>query len=148
MDAILRAAIVYLALLVIFRVMGKRTLAQVTTFDLVVLLIVSEATQQALLGEDFSITMAVLVVLTLVGLERLGDYVSWRFPKVGHVIDGTPVVLVDRGTPLQDRLRRHHIRMDEVLQEARTSQGLKNADEIEYAVLERSGVISIVPKKG
>uniref|UniRef100_UPI001C5F7354 DUF421 domain-containing protein n=1 Tax=Pseudonocardia nigra TaxID=1921578 RepID=UPI001C5F7354 len=146
MDAILRAAIVYVALLVIFRVMGKRTLAQVTTFDLVVLLIVSEATQQALLGEDYSISMAVLVVLTLVGLERIGDFVSWRFPRVGQVIDGTPVVLIDRGRPLEERLRRHHVRMDEILQEARTTQGVKNADEIEYAVLERSGAISIVPK--
>jgi uncharacterized membrane protein YcaP (DUF421 family) len=147
-DAILRAAIVYVVLLVIFRVMGKRTLAQVTTFDLVVLLIVSEATQQALLGDDFSISMAVLVVLTLVGLERISDYVSWRFPRIGQVIAGTPVVLIDRGTPLEERMRRHHVRMDEILQEARTTQGVKNADEIEYAVLERSGAISIVPKKG
>ncbi|WP_219416214.1 DUF421 domain-containing protein [Pseudonocardia nigra] len=147
MDAILRAAIVYVALLVIFRVMGKRALAQVTTFDLVVLLIVSEATQQALLGEDYSISMAVLVVLTLVGLERIGDYVSWRFPKAGQIIDGAPVVLIDRGTPLQDRMRRHHIRMDEILQEARTNQGLRSADEIDYAVLERSDTISIVPKQ-
>jgi uncharacterized membrane protein YcaP (DUF421 family) len=146
-DAILRAALVYLALLVLFRVMGKRTLAQVTTFDLVVLLIVSEATQQALLGQDYSITMAVLVVLTLVGLERIGDFLSWRFPRVGQLIDGTPVILIDRGTPLQARLRRHHIRMDEVLEQARVSQGLRNADEIEYAVLERSGAISIVPRK-
>lgn len=146
MDAILRAAIVYLALLVIFRVIGKRTMAQVTTFDLVLLLIVAEATQQALLGEDFSITMAVLVIITLVGLDRFADYLGWRLPRLGRVIDGTPVVLIERGRPLQDRLREHHISMDEVLQQARSSQGLRRADEIEYAVLERSGHISIIPK--
>lgn len=56
--------------------------------------------------------------------------------------------MIDRGQPLEDRLRQHHISMDEVLQEARTSQGLRRADEIEYAVLVRSGGISIMPKRG
>lgn len=146
MEAILRAAAVYLALLVIFRLMGKRTLAQVTAFDLILLLIVSEATQQALLGEDFSITMALLVVVTLVGLERVADYLGWRFPRVGRVIEGSAEVLIERGVALDDRLRRHHISMDEVLQQARASQGLRRLDEIDYAILERSGRISIIPK--
>lgn len=148
MDAVLRAAAVYLALLVIFRMMGKRTLSQVTTFDLILLLIVSEATQQALLGEDFSVTMAILVVLTLVGLERLADYLGWRFPRVGRLIDGTPEVLIERGEPRQDRMDQHHISMDEVLQQARTSQGIRQADAIDYAILERSGKISIIPRSG
>lgn len=147
MDAVVRAAVVYLILLVIFRVTGKRTVAQVTLFDLVLLLVVSEATQQALLGQDYSITMAALVVLTLVGVDRFADYLSWRYPRMGRVIDGTPTVLVDRGQPLSDRMRRHHISMDEILQEARRSQGLRSADEIAYAVLERSGSISIMPKR-
>lgn len=146
MEAILRAAAVYLALLVIFRLMGKRTLAQVTAFDLILLLIVSEATQQALLGEDFSITMALLVVVTLVGLERVADYLGWRFPRVGRVIEGSAEVLIERGVALDDRLRRHHISMDEVLQQARATQGLRRLDEIDYAILERSGRISIIPK--
>ena len=148
MDAVLRAAIVYLALLLIFRVTGKRTMSQVTTFDLVLLLIISEATQQALLGEDFSITMSVLVVITLVGLDRLADFLGWRFPRLGRVIDGTPVVLIEHGRPLESRLHQHHIRMDEVLQQARSTQGLRRADEIDYAILERSGAISIIPKQG
>ncbi|WP_219414763.1 DUF421 domain-containing protein [Pseudonocardia nigra] len=148
MDAVLRAALVYVALLVIFRVTGKRTMSQVTTFDLVLLLIVSEATQQALLGEDFSVTMGVLVIITLVGLDRFADYLGWRFPRVGRVLDGTPVVLIERGRALEDRLRQHHIAMDEVLQQARSSQGVRRADEIDYAILERSGSISIIPKKG
>jgi uncharacterized membrane protein YcaP (DUF421 family) len=145
-EAVLRAAAVYLALLVIFRLMGKRTLAQVTAFDLILLLIVSEATQQALLGEDFSITMALLVVVTLVGLERTADFLGWRFPRFGRVIEGTAEVLIERGEPIDDRLRRHHISMDEVLQQARATQGLRTLDDIDYAILERSGKISIIPK--
>ncbi|GAA5038124.1 uncharacterized membrane protein YcaP (DUF421 family) [Thermocatellispora tengchongensis] len=147
MDAVLRAAAIYVALLVIFRVSGKRTLAQVTTFDFVLLLIISEATQQALLGEDFSVTMALLVILTLVGLDRLADFLGWRFPRVGKVIDGTPVVLIERGRLLEDRMRQHHLDIDLVLQEARTNQGIRSADEIDYAILERSGAISVIPKK-
>jgi uncharacterized membrane protein YcaP (DUF421 family) len=134
---------------VIFRVFGKRTLAQITTFDLLVLLlIVSEATQQALLGEDFSITMGVLVVITLVGIDRLSDYLGWRFPRVGHLIDGVPVMLIERGAPLEDRMRKHHIDMGEVLQQVRASQGIRSLDEIDYAILERSGRISVIPKSG
>jgi uncharacterized membrane protein YcaP (DUF421 family) len=146
-DAVLRAATVYLALMVIFRFTGKRAIAQMTTFDFVLLLIVSEATQQALLGEDFSITMAVLVIITLVGLDRFADWLGWRFPRLGAVIDGTPTVLIEHGRPLDDRLREHHIDMSEVLAQARASQGIRTADEIDYAILERSGGISIIPKK-
>lgn len=148
MDAVLRAAIVYLALLVIFRTAGHRTLAQVTTFDFVLLLIISEATQQALLGQDFSITIAVLVIVTLVGMDRLADFLGWRFPKIGRIIDGTPVVLVERGRPLPERMREYHIEMDQVLQEARITQGISSVDQIDYAILERSGAISVIPKKG
>jgi len=149
MDAILRAAAMYLALLVIFRVSGKRTMCQVTTFDFVLLLlIVSEATQQALLGEDFSVTMGVLVVVTLTVLDRVADFLSWRFPRVGSALDGTPVVLIERGEQLEDRMREHHIDMEQVLQEARASQGLQSADQIDYAILERSGRISVIPKRG
>ncbi|SFN55105.1 Protein of unknown function [Pseudonocardia ammonioxydans] len=147
MDAILRAALVYLALLIIFRAIGRRSMAQVTTFDLVLLLIVSEATQQALLGEDYSVTMAVLVIVTLVGLDRVADFLGWRFPRVGRTLDGAPVVLIERGQRLDETMRRHHISMEEVLQEARTGQGLRNGDEIDYAILERSGTISIIPKQ-
>lgn len=147
MDAVLRAAAIYVALLVIFRITGKRTLVRVTTFDFVLLLIISEAAQQALLGEDFSITTAVLVVITLVGLDRLADFLSWRFPRLGTAIDGTPVVLIAQGRPLEERMREHHIEMEQVLQEARSGQGVRGLDEIDYAILERSGTISIIPKK-
>lgn len=147
MDAVLRAAAIYLALLFIFRVSGRRTLARVTTFDLVLLLIISESTQQALLGQDFSITMAILVILTLVGMDRLADFLGWRFPRLGAVVDGTPVVLIERGRPLADRMREYHIEMAQVLQEARSSHGIRSAEQIDYAILERSGVISIIPKQ-
>ncbi|HEX9787043.1 MAG TPA: hypothetical protein VGB09_03410, partial [Candidatus Binatia bacterium] len=69
MDAILRAAVIYSFLLVIFRIAGERTLASLTTFDFVLLLIIAEATQQGLIGDDFSVTKALLLVTTLIGLD-------------------------------------------------------------------------------
>ena len=83
MDAVLRAAAIYLALLFIFRVSGRRTLARVTTFDLVLLLIISESTQQALLGQDFSITMAILVhgIAPGVDVELAQDFRDMRLHR-------------------------------------------------------------------
>ena len=95
MDAVLRALLIYLALLLLFRVMGKRSLSQATTFDFVLLLVVGEAAQQALLGEDFSLTMAVTVIATLVGLDRFSDYIGYRFPRVDRLLESVSVLLFD-----------------------------------------------------
>jgi uncharacterized membrane protein YcaP (DUF421 family) len=70
-DSVLRAAAIYLVLLVLFRVAGRRTLSEITSFDFVLLLVIGEATQQALLGEDFSLIHAVLVIVTLIMLDVL-----------------------------------------------------------------------------
>ena len=146
MDAVLRAAAVYLVLLLIFRLSGKRSLAQVTTFDFIILLIVSEATQQALLGEDFSITQAALVIATLVMLERMSDYFSWRIPWFARLSESTPVVLVEDGKPLQKVMSKEHVSTSDILSAARETQGLERLDQIKWAVLETSGGISVVPK--
>ena len=69
MDSVLRASAVYFGLLIIMRLAGKRSLAQITTFDFVLLLIIGEATQNALLGQDFSMTNALIVIVTLVGID-------------------------------------------------------------------------------
>lgn len=145
MDSVLRAAAVYLILLVILRVAGKRTLAQVTVFDFVLLLIISEATQQALLGEDFSITTAAIVIGTLVLFDIALSMLKQRSPRLDRIIDDTPVVIVDHGRALQDRMRHARIDEEEVLIAAREAHGLERLDQIKYAVLERSGGISIVP---
>jgi uncharacterized membrane protein YcaP (DUF421 family) len=73
-DSVLRAAAIYLVLLVLFRVAGRRTLSEITSFDFVLLLVIGEAIQQALLGEDFSLIHAVLVIVTLIMLDVL---ISW-----------------------------------------------------------------------
>jgi uncharacterized membrane protein YcaP (DUF421 family) len=146
LDSVLRALAIYVFLLIIFRVAGKRTLAQITVFDFVLLLIISEATQQAMIGQDFSITNAVLVITTLVASERALTWVQRRFKRIDRLLDGLPLLLVEDGKPLEDRLRQERIDVSEILAAARQTQGLARMDQIKYAVLERSGGISIVPK--
>lgn len=145
MDAVLRALAMYLVLLLLFRMNGKRSMSQVTTFDFVILLIVGESTQQALLGEDFSITHAAVVIATLLGLERLSDYLGWRFPRFRRSTSGTPVILVADGKPLMRTLRAEHLTIEDVTTTARETHGLERLDQIKWAVLEPSGGISVVP---
>lgn len=147
MDVVIRAAAVYLVLLVVLRVAGKRTMAQVTTFDFILLLIIGDAVADALLGEDSSVTAAALVVTTLVIMERLSDYISWRLPRFKRALESVPVVLVQDGRPVQEVMDRERMSSDDVLSAARATQGLESMDQIKWAVLETSGEISIVPRQ-
>ena len=146
MDAVFRAAIVYLFLLLIFRIAGERTLASLTTFDFVLLLIIAEATQQGLIGDDFSVTKALLLVTTLIGLDVGLSLLKDRSRLLHKMIEGVPMVIVEDGRLLADRMQRARIGIDDVLQAARELQGLERLDQIKYAVLERTGEISIIPR--
>ena len=106
MDHVIRAAIVYLFLLVLFRISGKRTLAEVTTFDFILLLIISEAAQQALLGQDYSFTAAAIVISTLVGLDMLLAWISTRSEKIQKLLDSVPLVIVEEGKPIKERMKK------------------------------------------
>ncbi len=147
MDSVLRGAAIYFFLLVLFRLAGKRTLSDVTTFDFVMLLIIGEATQQALLGEDFSLTNAFLVILTLIGLDIAISLWQQRWPRLSKWIEGVPLVIVEDGRPLHERMKRARVSEEDVLTAARERQGLARMDQILYAVLERSGGISIIPRQ-
>lgn len=144
MDSVLRAVAIYLAIVVLFRLTGKRTLAQITTLDLVLLLIISEASQQALLGNDYSVTTAVIVITTLLVIDRTADYLRWRFRIANRLMEGEPVVLVQDGEPLADILRRERLNTEDILMEARQQHGLMRMEQIRYAILETSGAISVV----
>ena len=148
MEPVLRAATVYLFLLLVIRLTGKRSLAQLTAFDLILLLIISEATQQALLGDDFSITTAAIVITTLRAIERLFDALAHRSARVDRWVNGVPLVIVEDGRVHRDRLAHLHITEDEILEQARQSQGLERLDQIKHAVVERTGTISIIPRGG
>lgn len=146
MIPVVRALAMYLFLLVLLRVMGKRTLSEITTFDFIVLLIISETTQQAMTGNDFSVTNAAILVLTLVLLQRGADWFSDRSPRVDRVLNDRPVIIVEDGCPIDEWMQWNHLTVEEVLEEARRSEGIGSMEEIKYAVLERNGGISVIPR--
>jgi uncharacterized membrane protein YcaP (DUF421 family) len=147
MDAVLRGLSVYIFLLIIFRISGKRSLGQVTSFDFVLLLIIAETTQQALLGDDYSVTNAFLLIGTLVGVDIGLSLLKQRSAKLDRLLEGTPLVIVEEGTPLKDRMDKARVDEEDILHAARELQGLERMEQIKYAVLERNGDITVVPKQ-
>jgi uncharacterized membrane protein YcaP (DUF421 family) len=145
MDAIIRALIVYLFLLVLFRVAGKRTMAQVTTFDFILLLIIGDIVQPALLGNNNSLMAALLVILTIVGTDILLSLLKQKSKTIEKLLDGTPVVVAANGKMIKERAEKERVDEDDVLEEARKYHGIERMEQIKYAVLERSGCITIVP---
>lgn len=147
METVLRAATLYAVLLLIVRISGKRSLAQITTFDFVLLLVIGEATQQALIGSDFSITSAVIAIITLTVIDIGLAWLKRRSPAADRWLDDVPIVLVEHGRPLESRMRNERVDVSDVLAAAREHHGLERLSQIRYAVLERNGDISIVPEK-
>jgi uncharacterized membrane protein YcaP (DUF421 family) len=147
-ESVLRAAAIYIFLLVLFRVAGKRALSELSNFEFVLLLVVGESTQQAILGKDFSVINAYLVVTTLIGLQILLTGLKQKSERLKRVLDGLPVVIVEDGRPLKDRLDQLRVGEESILEAARELQGLERMDQIKYAVMESTGVITIIPKDG
>nr|WP_314585751.1 YetF domain-containing protein [uncultured Pseudomonas sp.] len=148
MESVLRAAAVYAFLLVLFRITGRRALSEITTFDFVLLLVIGEATQQALLGDDFSVINAFVVIATLVLIDILLSLFKERSPRVGRFLDGVPLIVVEYGKPLTERLRKARLTEEDILEAARQSQGLERLEQIRFAVLEKNGQISVIPEPG
>lgn len=147
MDAVLRAAAVYVALLILFKFAGRRSLSELTIFDFVLLLIIGEATQQALLGDDFSVTNAILVIVTLLGIDVLLNNLKWRSSKLDRWLEGSPVIVVEHGTPLTSRLDAARIKVEDIMESAREKHGLEKLEQIKFAIIEKNGSISIIPNE-
>jgi len=146
MDSVLRAAIIYFFVLLIFRIAGKRSVAEITTFDFVLLLIISETTQAALVNGNNSITNSLILIVTMVGLDIALSLIKQRSKKVEKLLEGAPLVIVEDGKPIKERMDKSRVDEDDILAAARTLRGLERLEQIKYAVLERNGGISIIPK--
>jgi uncharacterized membrane protein YcaP (DUF421 family) len=145
-EFVLRASIVYFILLVMIRVSGKRTMGQFTPFDMLLVVLLGNAVQNALLGKDTSIGGGLLLAATLIALNWIVGLVSARSPRVEAIIEGSPVLLARDGKVYRDVLRKELISradFDKALREA----GCTEVDEIRSAVLETNGHITIETKK-
>jgi uncharacterized membrane protein YcaP (DUF421 family) len=146
MESVIRAAVVYVVLLILFRLAGKRSLAEVTSFDLDLLLIISEATQQAMIDNDNSMMNALLLVSTLIFLNIIFSFVASRWKGFEKLVEDVPLVILKDGKPIREHLQKERVGENEILEAARASEGLERLDQIKYAILERTGQITIVPK--
>jgi uncharacterized membrane protein YcaP (DUF421 family) len=147
MDSVWRAAAMYVALMVLFKIAGRRSLAELTTFDFVLLMIIGEATQQALLGDDFSFTNSMLVIVTLIAIDVGLSLLKQRSAWVSKLVDGEPTIIVENGEVLHKRLRHARLAVTDVMEAARSSQGIETIDQIKFAILERNGKISVIARE-
>ena len=141
-ELLLRGSLVYLALFLIFRLSGKRQVGQLTPFDLVLLLIISNAVQNAMVGPDTSLVGGLIVAVVLILWNRLLGYLSTRSHRLERLIEGRPEVVVHRGRVYDDVLRRNDISLDE-LRAALRRNGAFDISEVEYALLETNGALSV-----
>ena len=146
MDAVVRAAATYFVVWLILRISGKRSLAEITTFDFVLLLIISETTQAALTDKDNSMTGSFLLVITMIGIDRGISVWKQRSQLAEKWIDGTALIILENGVVFRDRMDKERVDEEDILQAARELRGLERLDQIKYAILERNGGITVVPK--
>ena len=147
MESVIRGVVVYVFLLLVFRLAGKRTLAQSTPFELVLLLIIAETIQGAIVDSDHSLTNGFLLIVTLVGMSIVLSVVKHHSETAARWLDGLPVRVVRDGEWDVEVSDRERVDRSEVLQEARRTQGVGRIDEVEHATIEHDGTISVVPRE-
>ncbi len=146
-EIILRTAAIYLVILVGLRLSGKREIGQMTVFDLVVLLLISNAVQNAMLGPDTSLTGGIIAASTLLLVNALVARLRLKWPRFRHLVEGTPTLLVLHGEIISDHLRREGLD-EETLLAALREHGVSEISSAEMAVLEVDGSISVVAVGG
>jgi uncharacterized membrane protein YcaP (DUF421 family) len=141
-----RAVIVYLFMLVILRLTGKRQVGQLQPFDLVLLLVLSNAVQNSMNGGDNSITGGFILVLTLIGVHGFIGYLTFRSKTMEALIEGRPWVLVHDGRVDHRSMRKAQMTMHE-LDAALRAEGCCGPEEVRFALLENNGQITVIPMK-
>jgi uncharacterized membrane protein YcaP (DUF421 family) len=144
MDLVVRAIVVFFAIFLVTRVIGRRELSTMEPFDLILLIVTGDLVQQGVTQSDYSLTGALTVICTIALLTVLLSYASFKVPRLRPVLEGEPLVLVQDGQVIERNLRRERITLDELLAEARQQQ-VASLDEVRFAVLETNGRISVIP---
>ena len=143
MDTVLRIALVYVVLMLGFRVLGKRELSKLSPFELVTLLLIPEIFSQAMVREDFSMTNALIAVSTLCCLVVATSLLTHRFGWFERVIEAPPTLLVEHGRILLRHMDQERIQASELFSEMHKS-GIERLSEVKWAILGSDGHISFV----
>jgi uncharacterized membrane protein YcaP (DUF421 family) len=146
-NIVLRTAAIYLIVLIGLRLAGKREIGQMTVFDLVVLLLLANAVQNAMVGPDTSLAGGMLAAVVLLVLNATVARLRLRWPRLRRLVEGTPTLLVLHGEVIPAHLRREGVDQ-ETLEAALREHGVADLGDVEMAVLEIDGSISVVPAGG
>jgi uncharacterized membrane protein YcaP (DUF421 family) len=146
-DTVIRSAAVFLALYLFTRALGKRELAEMSAFELIVLVTMGDLVQQGVTQEDYSVTGAILAVSTFGFLSLAMSYAVFRWRSTQSVLEDAPVLIVRDGRLLDEPMKLERLTEDEVLEAAR-GQGIRDLAEVSYGVLEADGKFSFVKSSG
>lgn len=146
-EILLRTFVVYFAVLILLRTAGKRELGQMTPFDLVVILVIANAVQNAMTGGDNSLTGGILAAATLTFVNIAVGRFGSRIPVFRRLVASEPTLLLQDGEPIKKNLEHERVDIEELEMAAR-QHGIPDLAEVAAAVLEQDGSISIIPKKG
>jgi uncharacterized membrane protein YcaP (DUF421 family) len=141
MEIVLRALVIFVFLWVVTRAVGRSTLGELSTFELVLFVTMGDLVQQGVTQQDYSVTGAMMAVGTFAMLTVALSWTQWRFPRTRDVISGRPALVIEDGELVEANMRRQRLGVADVLIAAR-EQGIRRTAEIEYAVLEADGRIS------
>jgi uncharacterized membrane protein YcaP (DUF421 family) len=142
-DLVIRAAVVFIFMFLLVRLLGRRELGDLEPFDIILLVVIGDLVQQGVTQNDTSVTGAFLVISTIALMSLLFSYLSFRFRRLRTLLDGQPIVLLEDGRPIERNMRRERITLDE-LAEAGRLQNVASLADVRWAVLETSGQISFI----
>ena len=143
MEIVVRAAVIYLFLWIVIRAIGSKELSDLSSFELVLLIVMGDIVQQSVTQEDMSVTGAILTVGTFSLLALLWSYVSYRWRATRPVIQGIPVIVVRDGEPVEQVLELERLTIEE-LPDAAGEQGISNLGDVKVGVLEPDGKFSFL----
>ena len=146
MDLVIRATVVFFFILLVTRIAGRRELAELEPFDLILLVVLGDLVQQGITQSDESVTGTLIVISTIGLLSVAVSWLSFRSRRVSMLTGGEPLVLIQDGRPIERNLRRERITLKDVQEEARRSQ-IASLAELEWAILEDDGHISCIPRR-
>jgi uncharacterized membrane protein YcaP (DUF421 family) len=145
-EKLVRTAVIYCFVLVAFRLAGKRQVGQMSPFDLVVLLVISNAVQNALIGDDISLGGGLIGVAMLLVLNSLVAWASMRSRGFERLVENTPTILVQHGHVCADNLQRERVTRPE-LRAALRREGVVSFTDVRYAILEEDGHVSVIRRR-
>lgn len=145
MEIAARALVIYVFLWLVVRGTGKRSLAELTPLELVMIVVLGDLVQPGITQEDMSITGGLIAVSVFVVLTVFTDWLTRRSKQADNLISGTPVIVLQSGEPLMERLAEERLTMDE-LKEAARIHGFGDLEQVEWAILETDGQFSFIGK--